>query len=209
MRTRRKNPFVARSMSHVNPGSWHARDLNQEPGRMETVSWRFKSAQQLADRGSNLVAEERDDDGAVATRASTSNTRDSRMRSLLFFRRSRQVRWWPCVRELGCGAHRLHLALAPDETQLARDPPSAAAACATAPAPLLRIRANASIIFDFSAENAEIVDCLAEQGGFETPVSREVALAEKCAGIGDILAPRSGCTLVENEFATHSAKFRS
>jgi len=34
-------------------------------------------------------------------------------------------------------------------------------------------------IFDFSEENAEVADWLAERGGFEPSVSRETFLAEK------------------------------
>jgi len=33
-------------------------------------------------------------------------------------------------------------------------------------------------IFDFFGENAEIADCVAEQGGLETPVSREIFAKE-------------------------------
>jgi len=38
--------------------------------------------------------------------------------------------------------------------------------------------ANMRSIFDFFGENAEIADCVAEQGGLETPVSREIFAKE-------------------------------
>jgi hypothetical protein len=50
-------------------------------------------------------------------------------------------------------------------------------------------------------------DWLLERGGFEPPVSREVIMAEKGMGIGDILSPRFEGSPVENKFALHSVKF--
>ena len=38
--------------------------------------------------------------------------------------------------------------------------------------------ANVPAIFEFSAENAKIADWLAERGGFEPPVPREIVAAE-------------------------------
>jgi hypothetical protein len=66
--------------------------------------------------------------------------------------------------------------------------------------------ANMHSIFDFSAENAKIEDCLAEQGGFEPPVSRENLSAGKGARGLEIFGVEIRLHLPENEFAFGSVR---
>ena len=69
--------------------------------------------------------------------------------------------------------------------------------------------ANMRSIFDFFGENAEIADCVAEQGGLETPVSREIFAKENPREYWRNLASKSVSIVPESEFAFSSVRFPS
>jgi hypothetical protein len=69
--------------------------------------------------------------------------------------------------------------------------------------------ANMRSIFDFSAENAKIADCLAERGGFEPPVPLAFIWAAFGPSLAHYSAPNESIGVGENLFARSSALLRS